>query len=53
MRGPNDEEHAAPGTLRELWPWLLAPPVLVLGVVLWLWLGAEGGFVQAGRYTLS
>ena len=39
--------------LRELWFWLLLPPAVTAGVVLWLWLGAEGGFMQAGRYTIS
>lgn len=37
----------------RLWPWWLAPPLIVALVVLWLWLGADGSFVEAGRYTLS
>lgn len=40
-------------TWRELWPWIVAPPLAVSAVILWLWMGAEGGLVEAGRYTLS
>lgn len=46
------EDGPARARLRDLWPWLLAPPVLVAGAVLWLWLAAEGGFDEAGRYTI-
>jgi len=40
-------------TWRELWPALVLPPLIVAAAVGWLWFGAEGGFVDAGRYTLS
>lgn len=40
-------------TWRGLWPYVVLPPLIVAAVVAWLWFGAEGGFVEAGRYTLS
>lgn len=43
----------ARGTWRVLWPYLVLPPLIVAAAVGWLWFGAEGGFVEAGRYTLS
>jgi hypothetical protein len=48
---PPTAAGADPGRPR-LWPWLLAPPLIVAAAVLWLWLGAEGGFSDAGQYTL-
>ncbi|MEZ6013837.1 MAG: hypothetical protein R3F49_01875 [Planctomycetota bacterium] len=52
---PVDEGTAPPASERwyALWPWWLAPPFIVAGVVLWLWLGGDGSFTEAGRYTLS
>lgn len=38
---------------RSLWPYFVLPPLIVAAAVAWLWFGAEGGFVEAGRYTLS
>jgi len=35
-----------------LWLCWLLPPVAVAAAVLWLWLAAEGGFTELGRYTL-
>ncbi len=51
MSGPSPE----PGTesLARLWLWMLIPPLLVAAGVLWMWLGAEGGMVEAGRYRVS
>jgi hypothetical protein len=40
-------------TWRALWPYIVLPPIVVAAWVAWLWFGAEGGFVEAGRYTLS
>ena len=35
-----------------LWLCWLLPPIVVAAAVLWLWLAAEGGFTELGRYTL-
>ena len=59
MRHGDEAARATPradvarGTWRVLWPYLVIPPLVVAAVVAWLWFGAEGGFVEAGRYTLS
>ena len=45
--------QGARATWRALWPYIVLPPLAVAAGVAWLWFGAEGGFVEAGRYTLS
>jgi hypothetical protein len=44
---------AARSAWRDFWPYIVLPPLIVAAGVAWLWFGAEGGIVEAGRYTLS
>jgi len=53
---PEREARPAPpaaATWRRFWPYIVLPPLAVAAAVAWLWFGAEGGFSEAGRYTLS
>ncbi len=56
-QGPSGSTAGRPAGAQErpvsgLWLCWILPPIAVAAAVLWLWLAAEGGFTELGRYTL-